>query len=133
MSADTTQPPVATAWSAADATDATGATGDAGTDTEHQALLALCAQLADRCEGPAEDFDAALTAFKAQVLAHLQAERSRLDPAEEAAIEDHEAEREEFESFAAEVASTTHFDRVELQRFAAFWTQGHIRAAVRRG
>jgi hypothetical protein len=125
MEADTALRPVAAAWSPADAT------GDTGTDTEHQALLACCAELAACCEGPAEGFDEALAAFKAQVLAHLQAEAGRLDPADEAAFEDHEAEREEFESFAAEVASTAHFDRVELQRFAAFWTLGHIRAATR--
>ncbi len=114
-------------WTASDAT------GDARIDAEHQALLAQCTRLADCCEVDATGFDEALSAFKAQARAHLQHEASRLDAGDSDAIEDHQAECEEFEAFAEEVVSTEFFDRVELQRFVTFWTRGHIRAASGRG
>ena len=114
-------------WTAADAT------GDAGIDAEHQALLAHCARLADCCQADATGFDEALAAFKALARAHLQTEASRLDASDTEAIEDLQAERDEFEAFAEDVVSTAYFDRVELQRFVTFWTLGHIRAGASPG
>jgi hypothetical protein len=70
--------------------------------------------------------------FKAQVCALFDAEEASLANADEALRDEQFAEREEFEAFADEVLSATHFDGAEMQRFAEAWCTGHLRSAAAR-
>ncbi|MFO1220593.1 MAG: hypothetical protein U1E89_19685 [Burkholderiaceae bacterium] len=104
-------------------------------DAQHQRLIALANELADHCRSESDTaaeqrFDHAFAAFKVLVREHLDTEASLLAGADPANAEDLEAEREEFDTFAGEVATTAHFDREELQRFVAVWCIGHLNAAV---
>jgi hemerythrin len=109
--------------------------GDDEVDAQHQRLLALCNQLADRCQGteggPDEQrFDEIFDAFKALVREHLETEAAGLAHTRDHDAEDLCAAREEFEFVVDEVATTAHFDRTELQRFVAFWCIGRLTGAV---
>lgn len=98
--------------------DSAFATGDALVDAQHQALLAQCNRLADCC-GPVPDdaaFDAAFDELKRMAREHFAA-----DP---------EADDEEFDWLVDEIATTAHFDRLELQRFVAGWWLGHVRGSA---
>lgn len=111
--------------------------GHAAVDAQHEALHALCGLLADcatarpgaGCEAA---FDTVLAEFKALVRAHLDTEGALLARGPESVVEAQEAEREEFETLADDVMTPACFDRVELQRFAALWTVGHVRSSAAR-
>jgi hypothetical protein len=102
-------------------------TGRPHIDEQASALQADCARLAD-----APSLDQAVAAFKAQVRALFDAEEACLADADEALRDEQSAEREEFEAFADEVLSATHFEAAELQRFASAWSMGHLRSAAAR-
>ena len=114
--------------------------GHAAVDAQHEALHALCGLLADcataRPGAGCEDaFDTVLAEFKALVRTHLDTEGALLARGPETAVEvldALEAEREEFETLADDVMTPACFDRVELQRYAALWTVGHIRSCAAR-
>ena len=102
-------------------------------DLQHRSLLDACNELAGLCSGserPAH-FDRALSELKARLRMHLEAEAQLLAAGDPAAHEDLLAEREDFEALAEEIATTEHFDRLELQPFLALWCQGHVRASAR--
>lgn len=106
------------------------ASGHAAIDAQHRELLALCDALADLCEAAdAPRFDAAFRQFQSAVRRHFEAEAALL--ADDAARDDHAAEAEEFVYLADEIATTAHFDRLELQRFVAVWCLGHVTASAR--
>lgn len=102
-------------------------TGRAQVDAQARVLQACCAQLAG-----APALDEAVDAFKAQVRALFDAEDACLADADERLRDEQQAEREEFEAFADEVLSATHFDGTELQRFAMAWCLGHLHGAAAR-
>jgi hemerythrin len=103
------------------------ATGHATLDAQHAALLETCNQLADLC-GPGEEtaraFEVGVERLKTLAGEHFEAEAALLR--EGADLDELQDERGEFGYLAAEVATTGHFDRVELQRFLALWCLGHI-------
>jgi hypothetical protein len=102
-------------------------TGHPGIDAQACALWACCEGLSG-----APPLDAAVEDFKAQVRALFDAEEACLAHADEALREEQFAEREEFEAFAEEVLSATHFDGAELRRFAEAWCTGHLHGAAAR-
>ena len=102
-------------------------TGHPQVDAQALALRACCARLTS-----APPLDRAIEAFKAQVRALFDAEDACLADADEALRDEQWAEREEFEAFADEVLSATHFDGAELQCFATAWCTGHLRSAAAR-
>lgn len=102
-------------------------TGHVHIDEQARALLDGCARLADT-----SPLDHAVAVFKAQVRALFDAEEVCLADGDEALRDEQSAEREEFEAFADEVLSATHFDAAELQRFATAWSLGHLRSAAAR-
>lgn len=93
------------------------ATGVALVDRQHQALLALCNELADACGRDDEAFDATFGRLRALAHDHFDAEGEPED-------------REEFDFLVDEIATPEHFDRLELQRFLALWWLGHVRGSV---
>lgn len=108
-------------------------TGHTLIDTQHQDLLAQCNALADLCQsavGPsaAAAFDQAFTRLKASVREHFLAETALLAERGYAGLDDLQADGEEFEFLADEIATTANFDRIELQRFLALWCVGHVRS-----
>ncbi|MCU0922713.1 MAG: hypothetical protein MUF08_14435 [Burkholderiaceae bacterium] len=107
--------------------DALPITGHVHVDDLARALQACSARLAE-----ASPLEAALADFKAQVRALFDAEEACLVDADEALRDEQRAEREEFEAFADEVLSATHFDGAEMQRFAEAWCTGHLRSAAAR-
>lgn len=102
-------------------------TGHAALDAQHAAMLDVCNELAGLC-GPGDEaaraFDAAVGRLKALAKEHFVAEAALLTDGSDA--DELHDERSEFDYLAAEVATTGHFDRVELQRFLALWCIGHI-------
>jgi hypothetical protein len=117
-------PPVAVPW------DPAYETGHPDLDAQFHALLEICARLADHA--PGAGLDEVLAMFKAQVRALFRAEDERLSGADDDLRDEQLAEQEEFEAFADEVVTTTHFDPMELQRFATVWSIGHLRSAAAR-
>jgi hemerythrin-like metal-binding protein len=106
-------------------------------DAQHQALLAQCNLLADHCEpgdGPAngQAFDQAFEKLKALAREHFDAEATLLAAHGDPDLEDHAVECDEFDYLADEVATTEHFDRLELQRFLSLWCVGHIAGSAHR-
>ena len=114
--------------------------GDAAIDAQHQALLAQCNRLADLCEADdganaKQAFDEAYAQLKALAHQHFETETARLAEAGDAGhagLEDHQAECEEFDYLADEIATTANFDRLELQRFVALWWVGHVKGTAGR-
>ncbi len=103
------------------------ATGHATLDAQHRELLEQCNRLADLC-ADTRAFDDAFAQLTTMAHEHFDAEAAaRADDPE--ALQD---EREDFDFLLAEVATTAHFDRVELQRFVALWWLGHIRGQAER-
>ena len=101
--------------------DAELATGQPQADQQHQALLALCNRMADLCvAGDEPGFDAAFVQLKALASEHFEAENVPED-------------RDEFQFLVDDIATTENFDRLELQRFLAFWWLGHVRDAASQG
>jgi hemerythrin-like metal-binding protein len=120
-SAETALLPLRTTW------DAAYDTGLSHLDAQHRALLQQCNRLADLCGGDEAieaEFDRAVDRLKAMAREHFAAETSLL--VDNAALDEHRDECEEFEYLAGEVATPGHFDRLELQRFLALWCVGHI-------
>lgn len=107
--------------------------GHPAIDLQHRSLLDACNQLAGLCAGgePDAHFDQAFSELKDRLRAHLEAEARLLAAGDPAAHEDLLAECEDFEALAAEIATTEHFHRLELQRFVALWCQGHVTASAR--
>lgn len=102
-------------------------TGHAALDAQHAALLALCDELAAQCgagDVAGHAFEATVERLKALAHEHFEAEGALLP--EGTALDELQDERSEFDYFAAEVATTGNFDRVERQRFLALWCLGHI-------
>lgn len=116
--------------------DAACATGHPDIDAQARALRACCDRLGHAApiegSGPAAALASDIAAFKAQVRALFAAETVALAGADAALRDEQAAEQEEFEAFADEVLTATHFDRAELQRFARVWSLGHLRGAARR-
>lgn len=110
--------------------------GHALIDAQHRALLAQCERLADHCggAGPADDaaFDAGFEQLKRLAREHFEAEAALLEAQGDPDAEGHRIECEEFGYLADEIATTAHFDRLELQRFVAFWCLGHVRSSAQR-
>jgi hypothetical protein len=109
------------------AADTLPLTGHPGIDAQARALWACCERLSG-----APPLDAAVEDFKAQVRALFDAEDARLAEADDALRDEQLAEREEFEAFADEVLSATHFDGAELRRFAEAWCTGHLHGVAAR-
>lgn len=106
-------------------------------DAQHKALLEQCHRLADLCDSGAgteavQAFDLAFAQLKSLVREHFDTETALYVELQGPDPEDLRIEREEFEALAADIATTAHFDLVELQRFAALWCVGHIAESVRR-
>lgn len=109
------------------------AIGHALIDRQHQALLAQCEALAAHCgNADAAAFDADFEHLKTLAREHFAAEAALLAERGDTDTEDHALECEEFEYLADEIATTANFDRLELQRFAALWCLGHVRASAQR-
>lgn len=105
--------------------------GHAQIDAQHQGLLAQCNRLADLCASPMDEataptFDQAFERLKALAREHFETEAAVLTAAGDPDVEDHRIECDEFEYLADEIATTAHFDRLELQRFVTLWCMGHI-------
>ncbi len=110
-------------------------TGHELVDAQHQALFALCSRLADQCagrDGAADEagFDQTLAELKAQARQHFEAEVVLLAGGLPGDPEDDIAEGEAFEFLMDEVATTSNFDRLELQRCLALWWLGHVRSVA---
>lgn len=106
-------------------------------DAQHRALLAQCNVLADHCEagtGEAGErgFDAAFEQLKVLAREHFEAELALLSRHGDAGLDEHREACEEFTYLAEEIATTDHFNRLELQRFLALWWLGHITGTVKR-
>lgn len=107
--------------------------GHAPTDDQHRDLLARCDRLAGWCAGDLADgsagaagFDAEFEQLKAAAHAHFDAELALLDGC---GSPDADALRDafgEFDYLVDEVATTSNFSRLELQRFIALWFVGHV-------
>lgn len=116
--------PLAVAW------DPGLATGHATLDTQHQALLARCTELAAHCSGDETAFAQRVQQLQVLAAEHFEAEAAVLAAAAGAdadAAEDHRLECEEFHHLLADVATAEHFSPVELQRFLALWWLGHVK------
>ncbi len=117
--------------------DPTFCVDDGLIDAQHQALLAQCNALADLCpatrsEDTDRQFDQALDRLKALAREHFATEGHCLAGRAGGDLDDHRVEREEFEYLANHIATTEHFDRLELQRFLTLWCLGHLTDAARR-
>jgi hemerythrin-like metal-binding protein len=108
--------------------------GHALIEGQHQALFELCNRLADLCASTddAGAFDETLARLKALAHEHFEAELAVLAAAGDPALEDHQADVEEFDYLVEQIATTEHFDRLELQRFLALWWTGHVAAMAPR-
>lgn len=100
-------------------------------DAQHQRLLSECSHLADLCAGgsavaDAAAFDQAFAQLKALAREHFATEAALLASQGFADLDAHQDECDEFAYLADEIATTEHFDRLELQRFVALWVVGHI-------
>lgn len=107
--------------------------GHTRTDTQHRDLLARCDRLAGWCAGDLADgsadaagFDAEFEQLKAAAQAHFEAELALLDGCGSPAAEDLRDAFGEFDYLLDEVATTSNFSRLELQRFIALWFVGHV-------
>ena len=106
-------------------------------DAQHQALLTQCNVLADLCPDSRSDetdrrFDQAFDQLKAVAREHFETEAQWLAGREGPDLDAHRVERDEFEYLASDIATTDHFDRLELQRFLALWCIGHIAGTAKR-
>jgi hemerythrin-like metal-binding protein len=120
MAAEETLPPARVPW------DPAYDVGHPLIDTQHRALIDQCNRLADLCLADEAAFDAAFATLKADAQAHFEAESALLASHAWADLEDHRIECDEFGYLANEIATTAHFDRLELQRFVALWWVGHV-------
>lgn len=101
--------------------------GHAAIDTQHRALVALCNELAGRCtSGDEPGFDQAFERLQVLAREHFDFELAWLQSLGDPGLDDHRDDCEEFGYLAAEIATTDHFDRLELQRFLALWWLGHV-------
>jgi len=104
--------------------------GNETLDAQHRALLAHCQALADCLAeaGPEADarfrstFDELMTLSRE----HFAAEEALLARSGYPELDTHRNEREEFDYLAAEIVTTEHFDKQELQTFLSLWWSGHI-------
>ena len=109
--------------------------GHALIDAQHQGLLAQCDALAALCL-PADEaqdgagFDQAVEHFKALVRQHFDSEAAVLREHGCSDLSDQDDEAADFEALVNEIATPQHFDRVELQRFLAVWSLGHVAGSV---
>lgn len=105
-------------------------------DAQHQALLAHCNALADCLAEAGPDGDEKFRRIFGELMArsreHFAAEEALLARAGYPDLEAHRHEREEFDYLAAEIVTTEHFDRDELQTFLALWWSGHILGSVKK-
>lgn len=119
--ADAPLQPMRVAW------DPAFETGHARLDAQHRGLLALCDELADLCMGGHErDFDDRLPVLQALAAEHFAAELDWLHHVGDEALDDHRAGCGEFGFLMQDIATTAHFNRLELQRFLALWWLGHV-------
>jgi hemerythrin len=99
-------------------------------DAQHRDLLAHCNALADCLAEAGEEADKAFRRLFEELMAlsreHFAAEEALLARAGYPDLEAHRNEREEFDYLAAEIITTEHFDKGELQTFLALWWTGHI-------
>lgn len=105
-------------------------------DAQHQHLLSECGRLADLCAedsavADAAAFDQAFAQLKALAREHFATEAALLASQGFADLEAHQDECDEFAYLADEIATTEHFDRMELQRFVSLWFVGHIIGSAR--
>lgn len=101
-------------------------------DAQHREILAQCNRLADLCAA-ADDtpFREAYAALMRMASAHFAAEEALLVAGAYPELDDYRCELEEYAFLAAEIATTEHFDPIELQRFLALWWVGHVMDAAR--
>lgn len=109
--------------------------GHALIDAQHQGLLAQCDALAALCLAADEAqagarFDQAVEHFKDLVHQHFDSEAAVLREQGCSDLSDQDDEAADFEALVSDVATTRHFDRVELQRFLAVWSLGHVAGSV---
>ena len=109
--------------------------GHALIDAQHQGLLAQCEALAALIVAADEDqagdgFGQAVEHFKALVRQHFDSEAAVLLERGCNDLGDHDDEAADFEVLVNDVATTRHFDRLELQRFLAVWSLGHVAGSV---
>jgi hemerythrin-like metal-binding protein len=112
-------------------------TGHGAIDAQHQALLDQCNRLADLCAATGNEdseraFDLAFEQLEGMAREHFEAEAAWLASVGDPALEDHRADCDEFDYLADQIATTDHFDRLELQRFLALWWLGHIAGSAPR-
>ena len=105
-------------------------------DAQHRALLEQASQLAVLCTGAddpqrARAFDAALEEFKSLVRVHFECEAAELSLRGHTDLAELADELEDFDYMAGEIVTTAHFDRLELQRFLALWSLGHVTGSAR--
>lgn len=103
-------------------------------DAQHRAILARCNLLAELCAADGDDtqFREGFTQLMAMAREHFAAEEALLVAGAYPELEAYRCELEEYAFLAAEIATTEHFDPVELQRFLALWWVGHIMGAAGR-
>lgn len=107
--------------------------GNETLDAQHQAILARCNALAD-CLDAADEarFDETFRELMDLARAHFAAEEALLAQHGYGELDDYRSEREEFDYLAAEIITTEHFDRQELQTFLSLWWSGHILGSAAR-
>lgn len=103
-------------------------------DAQHRQLLEQCNALGagNAPEGSAASagaFEQALASLRALAREHFETEAAWLADLGHADLDEHRAERDEFEYQLAEIATPGNFDRAELQRFLALWWLGHVAGA----
>ncbi|MDD5295947.1 MAG: bacteriohemerythrin [Rhodocyclaceae bacterium] len=105
-------------------------TGNEILDDQHQAILAQCNILADFTadSGQANDlqFRKIFNELMTLVREHFAAEETLLAHYGYPMLEEHQHQHDEFEYLAADIVTTDHFEKAELQEFLALWWVGHI-------
>ena len=105
--------------------------GNATLDAQHQAILARCNALADCLDEKSDQrFDEVFRELMTLARDHFAAEEALLARCGYAELDDYRSECEEFDYLSAEIITTNHFDRDELQTFLALWWTGHIRGGA---
>ena len=104
--------------------------GNETLDAQHRDLLAHCNALADCLADTGAEADKAFRRIFEELMAlsreHFAAEEALLAKGGYPDLEELRHEREEFDYLAADIITTEHFDRDELQTFLALWWTGHI-------
>jgi hemerythrin-like metal-binding protein len=105
-------------------------------DAQHRRLLAQCNLLADQALPVSAEsdqaFQQALDVLMALLRQHFAFEEALLAGRDHPDLEDYRHAVAELEYLAAEIATPTNFDKLELQAFLALWLVGHVLADANR-